>query len=188
MAEVTRVPIQPIAKGSLTKLWLGVIVAILVGAGVAWAALPESVEVTELTAGTGPSPTAEDVVFVKYVGKLPDGTEFDRSPELPAPIPGVFPEGYPLQLEGMIPGFKAGLTQMQKGGKYELFIPADQAYGDEPPPQSEIAPGTDLTFEIELVDFMSTSDFERRIGVMQQMMQAQGAGGPSAPGGLPPQP
>ncbi|MEO1220419.1 MAG: peptidylprolyl isomerase, partial [Pseudomonadota bacterium] len=31
MTEVTRVPIQPIAKGSLTKIWLGVLVAILIG-------------------------------------------------------------------------------------------------------------------------------------------------------------
>ena len=189
MAEVTRVPIQPIAKGSLTKLWLGVIVAVLLGAGVAWAALPSSVDVTEVTAGTGPSPTLEDVVFVKYVGKTADGTEFDRSPELPAPIPGVFPEGYPLQLSGMIPGFQVGLTQMQKGGTYELFIPADQAYGDEPPPQSGIEPGADLMFEVELVDFMSQQDFEQRIAMMQQMMQAQGAGGLGGPGApLPPQP
>ena len=29
MTEMTRVPLQPIKKGSLTKLWLGVVVAIL---------------------------------------------------------------------------------------------------------------------------------------------------------------
>ena len=36
MTEVTRVPILPIAKGSLTKLWLGVVAAVLLGAGIAW--------------------------------------------------------------------------------------------------------------------------------------------------------
>jgi FKBP-type peptidyl-prolyl cis-trans isomerase FkpA len=186
MAEVTRVPIQPIEKGSLAKLWLGVIVAILLGAGVAWAALPKSVEVTELTAGTGANPGPEDVVFVHYVGKLDDGTEFDRSPDMTAPVQGIFPQGYPLQLDSMIPGFRTGLMQMQKGGKYELFIPSDQAYGDEPQPGSPIPPGADLVFEVEVVDFMSQADFERRLGILQQMMQAQGAGGPGAP--LPPQP
>ena len=33
MTEITRVPLQPIKKGSLTKLWLGVAVAVLLGAG-----------------------------------------------------------------------------------------------------------------------------------------------------------
>jgi FKBP-type peptidyl-prolyl cis-trans isomerase FkpA len=33
MTEITRVPIQPVAKGSLTKLWIGVVLAVLVGAG-----------------------------------------------------------------------------------------------------------------------------------------------------------
>ena len=40
MAEVTRVPLQPIAEGSLTQLWLGVIVAALLGAGLAWGWVP----------------------------------------------------------------------------------------------------------------------------------------------------
>ena len=40
MTEITRVPLQPIAKGALTKLWLGVVAAALAAAGVAWAALP----------------------------------------------------------------------------------------------------------------------------------------------------
>lgn len=174
MAEITRVPIQKIAKGSVTKIWVGVLASIALGLGFAWISLPKTVEVVEIESGSGPNPASTDVVFVKYVGKLPDGSEFDRSPELPAPVPGLFPDGYPLPLEGMIPGFKVGLSQMQKGGRYELFIPADQAYGDQPPPQSQIAPGTDLMFEIELIDFMSENDFERRIGVMQQMMQSGG--------------
>jgi hypothetical protein len=56
MTEVTRVPIQPIAKGSLTKLWLGVVVAILIGAGLAWAAMPKGLSVDTLVAGTGDNP------------------------------------------------------------------------------------------------------------------------------------
>ena len=55
--------------------------------------------------------------------------------------------------EGMtIDGFFTSLQQMQKGGKYEVFIPADQAYGAEPPPGAPIPPNADLIFEIELVD------------------------------------
>ena len=186
MTEITRVPLQPIKKGSLAKLWLAVAVAVLLGAGLAWAAIPRGLDVETLAAGTGDSPELGDVVFVKYVGKLADGTEFDRSQPLPVP-PGLFPEGNPLLLEegAIIDGFIQGLQKMQKGGKYVLTIPADQAYGAEPPPGSPIPANADLTFEVEVVDFMSRDDFQTRAAALQQMMGPQG--GPEGDPQLPPQ-
>ncbi len=188
MTEVTRVPLQPIAKGSLTKLWIGVIVAILLGAGLAWATMPKGVDVETIVEGTGASPELGDVVFVKYVGKLSDGTEFDRSQPLPIP-PGLFPEGNPLLLEegAIIDGFIEGLTQMEKGGQYVLTIPSEQAYGAEPPPGSPIPPDADLTFEVEIVDFMSQDDFQARAAALQSMMAPPSAeGGEDAPQPAPP--
>lgn len=194
MAEVTRVPIQPIAKGSLTRLWLGVAVAVLIGAGIAWSALPDSIDLDEVVAGTGGSPTDGDVAFVKYKGSLEDGTVFDEASASPFP-PGLFPDGVPMLIQPgqVVEGFYQGLKQMEKGGKYTLRIPAELAYGEAPPPASRIPPGADLIFEIELVDFMSQQDAERRIMMMQQMMQQQGGpagqGGPGAvpvPQGAPP--
>src|SRR3546814_5223074 len=37
MSEITAVPLRPIAKGSLTRLWVGVAIAALAGAGLAYA-------------------------------------------------------------------------------------------------------------------------------------------------------
>lgn len=190
MAEVTRVPLQPIAKGSLAKLWLGVAIGILVGFGLAWFVVPQvmstinGVKVETLAEGTGPNPTASDVVFVRYKGTLDDGTVFDESQDIPLPVEGVFPEGSPLPLDRMLPGFTEGAQQMQKGGKYVMKIPSDQAYGAEPPPGAPIPPNADLTFEIELVDFMSQADFEMKLQTLQQMMmmQQQGAAQQGAPG------
>ena len=147
MTEVTRVPLQPIAKGSLTKLWLGIIVAILVGAGIAWAAVPKSVSVETLTEGTGPAPELGQVVFVKYVGKLTDGTVFDESGASQLP-PQLFPEGQPLLLEegALIDGFIEGLQKTQKGGKYLIEIPAEKGYGATQAPGSPIPPNSDLVF------------------------------------------
>lgn len=184
MTEITRVPLQPIAKGSLTKLWLGVIVAVLLGAGVAWASLPAGVTVETLTEGTGPNPGPDDVVFIKYVGKLADGTEFDRSRELPFPTGGLLPDGMPMQVKGVVPGFAEGLQQMQKGGKYVLNIPADKGYGATPPEGAPIPPNADLVFEVEMIDFMSEADAQRRFQMLQQMMQAQ-QGQPGADGAAP---
>ncbi|MGI8944321.1 MAG: FKBP-type peptidyl-prolyl cis-trans isomerase [Qipengyuania sp.] len=191
MTEVTRVPLQPIARGTLVKLWIGVAAAILAAAGLAWASMPRGVEVETVAEGSGASPEPGDVVFVKYVGKLADGTEFDRSEPLPIP-PGLFPEGNPLLLEegAIIDGFVQGLQQMRKGGTYTLHIPAAQAYGAAPPPGSPIPPDADLTFEIEVVDFMSREDFQQRVGAMQQMMQGAPEQGSEAgpPGGEQPAP
>ena len=71
---------------------------------------------------------------------------------------------------------------MRKGGKYTLFIPADKGYGAEGQKDQQgnevIPPNSDLTFDVELVDFMSEPDFQRRIQVLQQAMQMQqGQGG-----------
>ena len=173
MTEITRVPLQPIKKGSLTKLWLGVIVAILLGGGLAWAAAPKGAGLEVLTEGNGQSPQMGDVAFVDYVGTLDDGTVFDRSQPLPIP-PGLFPEGTPMLLEegALIPGFLDGLTKMEKGGKYRLTIPSDQAYGAEPPPGSDIPANADLTFEVTVNDFMSRADFEARAQQLQALMGA----------------
>ena len=174
MTEITRVPLQPIAKGSLTKIWLGVAAAALAAGGIAWAALPAAVDVQTLTAGTGASPTLEDVALIKYKGTLPDGKVFDQQER------AAFP------LQGVVPGFTKALLQMQRGGKYKVHIPAELAYGDKQ--AGDIPPNTDLTFDIELIDFRSRAEIEQQQAAMQQMQQQQaGRGGPppGTPQGVP---
>lgn len=188
MTEITRVPLRPIAKGSLAKLWIGVIVAVALAVLLAWSLSPKGVELTVVQPGTGPSPSDDDVIFVNYVGRLDDGTVFDESRPLPLPpqAQGIFPEGNPLPLGNMIPGFTEGAKKMQKGGKYELHIPADQGYGAEPPAGAPIPPNADLTFDVELIDFMSREEFDRRVAMITALMQQQGAMPGMTPGDLPP--
>lgn len=164
MSEITRVPLQPIAKGALGKLWLGVVAVALAAAGLAWTALPAAVDVETIKAGEGPSPTIEDVALINYKGTLPDGKVFDQGER------AVFP------LAGVIPGFTKALEKMQRGGKYKVLIPSELAYGDKP--AGVIPPGTDLTFEIELLDFKSRAEIEEQQRVMQQLQQMQGQGMP----------
>ena len=188
MAEVTRVPLQPVSRNPLIMLFLGIILGAALASGVAWwIARPATVDVEEVTAGTGGHPKADDVVFVKYVGKLEDGKEFDRSQETPWPIPGIMPDGTPMRLDGVIPGFKEAIMQMQKGGKYTVTIPADKAYGANPPPGSPIPPNANLVFEMELIDFMPLADAEAKFQQLQMAMmkqqQEQGGGAAPAPGG-----
>ena len=173
MTEITRVALQPIAKGALTKVWLGVAAIALAAGGIAWAAMPASVEVDTLTAGAGERPTREDVALVNYKGTLPDGKVFDEGKQ------AVFP------LSEVVPGFTKALEQMQRGGKYKVEIPAALAYGDRQ--MGDIPPNTDLTFEVELLDFISRQQYQQQMQMMQQLQQMQGgaAGAPGMPG-MPP--
>ena len=195
MAEVTRVPIKPISRGSLVMLFLGILIGLAIAGAFAWYTAPKGVSVDEIRAGTGDSPTASDVVFVHYTGKLADGTVFDQSQPIPLPVQGILPEGTPLPLENMVPGFREAALQMQRGGKYTVEIPADKAYGAEgrinPQTGEGVPPNADLTFEIELVDFMPMAEVERRFQMIQQMMgQPQGLPGEggAAPAPAEPQP
>ena len=179
MVEVTRVPLQPISRGSLVMLFVGIVIGLLIAAAFAWFTAPKGVSVDELRAGTGDHPSATDVIFVHYTGKLEDGTVFDQSQSSPLPIEGVFPEGTPLPLENMVPGFREAAMKMQRGGKYVVEIPAEKAYGAEgrinPQTGEGVPANADLTFEIELVDFMSMEEVEQRIQTLQQMMIQQQA-------------
>lgn len=176
MTEITRVPLQPIAKGALSKLWIGIVAVALAAAGIAWAALPVSVDVETVTAGEGPSPAADDWVLVNYKGTLQNGVEFDKGEQ------AVFP------LADLVPGFRDALVQMQRGGKYQVKIPSELAYGAEEKPG--IPANSDLNFEIELLDFKTAEEVQQQQQIMQQMQQMQQmqGGQPGQPGNAGPAP
>ena len=185
MAEVTQVPQQPIAKGSMLKFWLGLLLGIALGVGGAYLySRPQTVSVDVITAGEGESPEEGDAVFIEYVGTLEDGTEFDRSPErdpaIPEEIAHLIPQGVYMELEGVVPGFREAILQMQKGGTYEVWIPSDKAYGSNPQPGSPIPADADLNFEVTLHEFMSQEEMLQRSmeinAVMDEVMAAQGEG------------
>lgn len=187
MAEVTRVPLKPISRGSLVMLFAGILIGLLIAAVFAWATAPAGVSVDEIRAGTGDNPKATDVVFIHYTGTLEDGTVFDKSQPIQLPVQGILPEGTPLPLENMVPGFREAALQMQRGGKYKVEIPAEKAYGAEgrinPQTGEGVPPDADLTFEIELVDFLPMAEVDRRFQMLQQMMMQQQGQQGAAPGG-----
>lgn len=171
MTEITRVPLQPVAKGAVAKIWIGVAALALAGAGIAYAALPPSVHVSTIKAGSGDSPTLDDVVLINYKGTLPGGKVFDEQ------------KGVPMALAEVVPGFGKALVKMQRGGKYDVEIPAALGYGAKG--AGPIPPNTDLKFEIELIDFKSRAEIERQQRILQQLQQMQMQQGGAAAGGMP---
>ena len=104
---------------------------------------PSGLQYRVMTEGTGKSPSATSTVTVHYRGKLLDGTEFDSSYKRGEPA--TFP------LNGVIAGWTEALQLMKVGSKYELFIPADLAYGERGS-RGSIPPNAALIFEVELLD------------------------------------
>jgi FKBP-type peptidyl-prolyl cis-trans isomerase FklB len=104
--------------------------------------LPSGLQYKILKAGNGPKPTAADTVSCNYRGTLINGKEFDSSYKRGEPT--SFPVG------GVIKGWTEALQLMPVGSKWQLFIPADLAYGDRGP-GNDIGPGETLIFEVELV-------------------------------------
>ena len=92
--------------------------------------------------GKGPKPTIDDTVTVKYKGSLINGTEFDNSEKH-----GGSAE---FGIKGIIPGWTEALQLMPVGSTWELYIPANLAYGDSAPPM--IGPGQALVFTVELLE------------------------------------
>ena len=106
----------------------------------------EKLEVTDLTTGNGTEAKAGDTVTAHYKGTIANtGQKFDSS----------YDRGEPLELpliEGnVIAGWIEGVPGMKVGGKRRLVIPAEKAYGAQPPEQSGIPANADLVFEVELL-------------------------------------
>lgn len=93
--------------------------------------------------GTGASPKLDDTVVTHYEGRLIDGQVFDSSYKRNQPA--TFP------VKGVIKGWTEALQLMKTGAKWQLYIPADIAYG--PAQRGEhIKPNSTLIFDIELLE------------------------------------
>ena len=99
----------------------------------------------DIEEGKGATPEAGQTVVVHYSGWLENGTPFDSSLERGEPFSFVLGQGQ------VIAGWDEGLSTMKVGGKRQLIIPAELAYGDSGA-GSIIPPGATLVFEVELLE------------------------------------
>jgi FKBP-type peptidyl-prolyl cis-trans isomerase FklB len=92
--------------------------------------------------GTGRMPGATDTVVVNYRGILIDGKEFDSS----------YKHGKPasFRVNQVIPGWTEALQLMKEGAKWQLFIPANLAYGEKGQLRDK-----DLIFDVELLSIVT---------------------------------
>ena len=111
--------------------------------------LPSGLQYKVIKQGDGPKPTATDSVVCNYRGTLLDGTEFDSSYKRGQPA--TFPVGQ------VIKGWTEALQLMPVGSKWQLFVPADLAYGARGAGQ-QIEPNSTLVFEVELLSIQPKAE------------------------------
>jgi FKBP-type peptidyl-prolyl cis-trans isomerase len=101
-------------------------------------------EYTEVEAGTGTQAAAGKTVSVHYTGKFQDGKVFDSS------IPRGEALTFRLGVGQVIKGWDEGIALMKVGGKAQLTIPPELAYGERGA-SGVIPPNATLVFDVELV-------------------------------------
>jgi len=107
---------------------------------------PKTLVAKDIVKGTGAAAKAGDTVSVQYVGvSFADGKQFDASWDR-----GAEPFQFPLGAQRVIPGWDQGVAGMKVGGRRELVIPPDLAYGPQGQPPA-IAPNATLVFVVDMV-------------------------------------
>jgi peptidylprolyl isomerase len=106
---------------------------------------PKKLEIKEIKKGSGKAAKVGDEVLVQYVGVgYESKEEFDSSWSRNEPLPLKLGAG------GVIPGWEKGIEGMKVGGRRELIIPPNLAYGPEGRPPV-IGPNETLIFVIDLL-------------------------------------
>ncbi len=104
--------------------------------------LPSGLQYRVVKTGSGKSPGPHDTVKVHYRSTLINGIEFDSSHNDGGPAE--------FRVDGVIAGLKEALQLMKEGDHWQIFVPADLAYGERGP----LADRT-VIFDLELISVLS---------------------------------
>ncbi len=103
----------------------------------------DKLQTEDLKVGTGTEAKAGDTVVVDYTGAISaSGIIFQSSLDSGQPAA--------LSLNNVIKGWQDGIPGMKVGGTRRLLIPADMAYGANPPQGSGIPANAPLVFDVTL--------------------------------------
>jgi FKBP-type peptidyl-prolyl cis-trans isomerase len=99
----------------------------------------------DLEIGNGPAAEPGKRIVFHYTGWLEDGTKFDSSLDRGEPCKFVLDNGE------VIKGWEEGIGGMKPGGKRQLIIPPNLAYGSRGFGEGLIPPNSTLTYDVEVL-------------------------------------
>jgi FKBP-type peptidyl-prolyl cis-trans isomerase FkpA len=105
---------------------------------------PATLEIVDVTVGTGATAVAGKKVKVHYIGTLLNGVKFDSSRDRNEPFEFALGAGQ------VIKGWDQGVAGMKVGGRRTLRIPPEMGYGAAGSPPT-IPGGAGLSFDVELL-------------------------------------
>lgn len=106
-------------------------------------ALPNGIQYRVIETGTGAKPTPASTVRMHYRGSVSTGQEFANTYAQQNPTPASFKVS-----EFPIRGVQEVLVMMPAGSRWEVFLPPEMAFGNDP--RSPVGPGQALVFDIKL--------------------------------------
>jgi hypothetical protein len=157
---------RPAGSGRAAALWLGFVIIIAAGVGLAWIGAgslrpqvtSSGLEFRTIKDGKGEPIARADAALLDYVLTTDDGTVIDSSESHNGP--------QPFTMEQVFPGFAEAMARMKEGGQYRFSMPQRLAFGANPAPPG-FPKGSKLTFEVRV------RKIARGGAAMMQQMQAQ---------------
>ena len=115
--------------------------------------LPSGVQYRVIEAGKGAKPTSASTVTLHLIGSVSDGRQFANT-TVAAPAQAGKPAGTPQPAtfklgEFPLVGLREAVLLMPIGSHWEIVIPAEKAYGNDP--RSPVGPGQALAFDVRLL-------------------------------------
>ena len=160
---------RPSRSGRALALWIGFLVVIAAGVGLAWigagslrpTVTQSGLEFRTVKSGVGEPIGRADAALMDYVLTTDDGTVIDSSEAHGGPQPFAMDEVYP--------GFAEAMTRMQEGGQYRFSMPQSLAFGANGAPPG-FPKGSKLNFEVRVRKIVRGG-----AALLQQQMQQQQA-------------
>lgn len=110
---------------------------------------PDGLVIEDLKVGDGKEAAPGSTIVIHYQGTLTDGTIIDSTRGAPA---------YQHALNELIQGWRQGIPGMRVGGIRRLTVPPELAYGTKGKPQAGIPSNATLTYSIQLVDVVGSTN------------------------------
>ena len=158
---------RPARTGRGVALWLGFLIVIAAGIGLAWVGAgslrpvisASGLQFRTIKAGHGEVIAHDDAALMDYILTSDDGTVLDSSESHGG--------AQPFAMDQVFPGFAEAMTRMQEGGEYRFTMPQKLAFGSGPPPPN-FPKNSALTFEVRVRKIVRGG-----AQMLQQMQQMQ---------------